>query len=116
MNKIRGQLSLEIGGQVYQAHLSVNSLCALETVLDSEVTEIISNFLSSFQRQRISLRVVRAFLWAMLRDSKPELTLEDAGNLVQEATMTYVVAKIIEIIPITFPDPSGEGDKPDRPK
>ena len=54
MNKIRGQIELEIGGQVYQARLSINSLCALETVLDLPITEIVSNFAAGVQRKQVS--------------------------------------------------------------
>ena len=108
MNKIRGQIELEIGGQVYQARLSINSLCALETVLDLPITEIVSNFAAGVQRKQVSIRVVRAFLWAMLRDSVSGITLEGAGLLIDETPPGYVVAKIIEILPLTFPDPEGE--------
>lgn len=108
MNKIRGQIELEIGGQVYQARLSINSLCALETVLDSPITEIVSNFAAGVQRKQVSIRVVRAFLWAMLRDSASGITLEGAGLLIDETPPGYIVAKIVEILPLTFPDPEGE--------
>ena len=108
MNKIRGKIELEIGGQAYQARLSINSLCALETVLDSPITEVVSSFAAGVQRKQVSIRVVRAFLWAMLRDSVPGLTLEGAGLLIEETPPGYVVAKIIEILPLTFPDPEGE--------
>jgi hypothetical protein len=104
MNKVRGALTLEIGGKSYRARLTINSICSLETVLDDEVTSIISNFIQKAKAGGLSMRVLRAFLWAMLIDDKPELTLAEAGDLLDQATPAYVVSKVLEILPITFPE------------
>lgn len=119
MNKTRGQITLNIDGQSYQARLPINSLCALESVLDQEVTAAVQSFLINAQNKRLSIRHTRAFLWAMLLESRPSITLEEAGDLIDRATPAYVVKKIMEILPLTFPDPAkggGESSGPPKPE
>lgn len=104
MNRARGTLTLSIGGQDYKAHLSVNALCSLETVLDDEITSIIANLVTRGKAGNLSIRVLRAFTWAMLIDHTPAITLAQAGDLIDEATPKYMVEKIMELLPLTFPD------------
>lgn len=110
MNKVRGQITLNIDGKDYLARLPVNSLCALEAVLDQETTVAVSSFINDAQARKVSFRYVRAFLWAMLLEADPSLTLDRAGALVDKATPKYVIGKIMEILAITFAEnEEGEG-------
>lgn len=95
---------MSIDGNEYTARLSVNALCSLETVLDSEITTIVGDFIVKGKKGTVSMRVLRAFVWAMLRDHHPHLTLELAGTLIDQATPKYIVQKVMELMPLTFPD------------
>jgi len=104
MNKHKGELAITIGEKTYTARLSSNSLCSLETVTGQDSIPLVIGFLTALSKGKgLSISHMRAILWAMLREHHSELSLQDAGNLIDEAGVKYIGKCISDIVPLTWP-------------
>lgn len=88
--------------------LSFNALCMAE-----EVTNI--NFLMGENITFSSLRVLRALVWAGLIHEDPNLSLGEAGDMIEEAGADNVTDAIIKAYAKAMPDAKGLPDE-DPPK
>jgi hypothetical protein len=81
-NKNRGESDLKIGGKTYTLKFGWNAIAQIETVLDKGINEILPLI-----QDPASFRggALIAVLWGVLRHHHGELTLEDAGDLLDEA-------------------------------
>ena len=68
---------------------TINALATLEDILERPVTELGSN---------VGVRELRALLWAGLLHEDANLTLEQAGNLMDEIDITILTEKIGEAL------------------
>lgn len=108
-NVHKGEVGFEVAGKPYRLVFSTNALCDMEGVLDLGINEIGAQL----NAKRIRVSVVRAALWAGLLAEHPELTIKDAGNLVQELTAVVALAKVTEAMTAAFPQKTeGEGAAP----
>ena len=93
----------------------MNQLATLEDSLGVPVTELGSI--------KMGVKELRLFLWAGLSWEDPGLTLEKAGELADEADLTYLADKVGEALTLAFGQPknqtgpvaeaqSGTGTKP----
>ena len=91
--------------------MSINEIAQLESLLDKGVNEI-SAILGNDQDVRIG--AWRAALWAALQAHHKGLTLENAGDIMGEAGMPVVMAKVGEALQLAFP--ASEGSKKPNPQ
>jgi hypothetical protein len=63
-----------------------NAFCELEEVMDRPLTELQNGF---------KMKDLRALLWAGLLHEEPEMTIEQAGDLIDEAESIEVVAEAV---------------------
>jgi hypothetical protein len=63
-----------------------NAFCELEDVLDRPLTELQKGF---------KMKDLRALVWAGLLHEEPELTIEQAGDLIDEAESIEEVAEAV---------------------
>jgi hypothetical protein len=83
-NRHRGLVTLEAGGQIYTLQLTVNAICALEEKFSTPEHDVtVMDLLARVQKAKVTM--MRAFIWAALREHHPELTEEDAGRLITAA-------------------------------
>jgi hypothetical protein len=111
-NPHRGEVDLIVGDRTYVLRMSINEIAQLESLLDKGVQEI-SAILGNDQDVRIG--AWRAALWASLQANHKGLTLEDAGDIMGEAGMPEVMAKVGEALQLAFPSNEG-GQKPNPRK
>ena len=111
-NPHRGEVDLVVGERTYVLRMSINEIAQLESLLDKGVQEI-SAILGNDQDVRIG--AWRAALWAALQANHKGLTLEDAGEIMGEAGMPEVMAKVGEALQLAFPANEG-GRKPNPQK
>lgn len=107
-NPHRGEVALVAGGTSYKISFSINAMCVLEDHFDRSVVEIMGE-LESARDNPGSLRIktVRAIVWAALQDHHPDTTLEQTGDIVSQAGVPVVMAKIAEAITLAFPPQTG---------
>lgn len=110
-NPHRGEVDLVVGEQTYVLRMSINEIVQLESLLDKGVNEI-SAILGNDQDVRIG--AWRAALWAALQANHKGLTLEAAGDIMGEAGMPEVMAKVGEALQLAFP--TNEGGKKQNPQ
>lgn len=94
-NREKGEVSLVVGGTSYTLVLNMAAMIAAEEAASTpskEVTwdQIVTKYSSG------SAKYVRIFLWAMLHKFHPDMTLEQVGELVDEAGGVVEFARALE--------------------
>lgn len=108
-NPHTGERSFEVGGATYTLRFTVNALCELEDAVGSSVSEL-GAALADPTRARVKL--MRALLWAGLRDRHPQLTIEDAGALLDDGGAQRIMPLVAEAFSLAFPAPEKKTPRP----
>lgn len=106
----RDGVSLEALGRSWTLRFSTNAFCDLEDATGLGVTKIVETLQTD-----PSVRFIRTCFWATLRQDTPELTLEQAGDVVDEIGFVHAAALLGEAFAAAFPsqvetDESAEGN------
>lgn len=109
-NKHRGEVALEVDGATISMRLSANALCELEGVLQRSAPEVFASL------GQIDFRSVRAIIWASLTESKPGITLSGAGTIIDAIGIKTAVAKIAELVSVTFPQADAREASTENPQ
>lgn len=104
-NPLRGEVELRAGDKTYTLRLSTNALVTAETLLDKGVAEI-GDMLSDPSSFRLG--TARALLFAGLHERHPDLSLEDAGEIIGEVGIAGAVEKLGESMAAAFPKADGK--------
>jgi hypothetical protein len=109
---------VEIDGKPYTLELTINGIVALEELLSTD--ERMVTFDAVVQRVNAgSVKHMRAFFWAALREHHKDVTLEGAGRLIQAVGGLEGLATQFESLArSTSPDPEDVkalGADKDRP-
>ncbi|ADU50171.1 hypothetical protein Tmar_0046 [Thermaerobacter marianensis DSM 12885] len=81
-NPLRGEVELKAGGKTYVLRYTTNAMVQLEEMLGRSVLEIVNN---------PSFTDARAMVWAGLLHAHPGLTLEQAGEIMDEAGVVEAI-------------------------
>ena len=79
-NPHRGEASFDVEGKAYRVRFSWNAAAAYEEMAGRPL----SDALLDVARERFSAKSLRAMLWAGLQDEHPDVTLKDAGRLIDK--------------------------------
>lgn len=83
-NRERGEVGMTIGGEAYTLVLNTNAMALLETLFSTAEKEV--TFDQVLARINAgSVRHIRGFVWAALKQFHPTITIEKAGDLIQQA-------------------------------
>lgn len=100
-NPQRGEVDLKAGKKTYTLRFSYNAMATIEELLDVGINDL-GPMLSDPKRFRIG--TWRALLWGALLEMHPDLSLEDAGEIIGAAGVDEVVARIGEALTLFFPE------------
>ncbi|WP_118138789.1 GTA-gp10 family protein, partial [Oceanicella sp. SM1341] len=76
-NRLLGETELTVGGRTLRLVMDFNALCEFEEATGrNAVTSA-----GAFEAGTLTMRELRAFMWAALRRYHPETSLQDAGDL-----------------------------------
>lgn len=115
-NPHRGETSVEIGGKTYVLCYGMNACAELENHLGRSFPEIVAELQSWKENpERIRVTTVRALLWAGLRRRHSSVTLEQAGDLIDEIGFSNVWQPVNEAFERAWPDPDEAETKGQRP-
>lgn len=92
-NKHRGEVELKAGDKTYVLRYTTNALVRLEDELGKPATVLGDSF-----------REARALFWAGLLHAHPEITVEQAGEIMDEVGLTEAVQKAGEALRLAFPN------------
>jgi hypothetical protein len=105
-NKSRGELKLP--GTEYTIRYTINSLCELESAANVSIPELLEKL-----QNRPTLSVIRTLLWGGLRYHHPNVTLDDAGDLMGEVFTSEDTVKIISEALAASLNPKGKDTEED---
>lgn len=108
-NPHRGEVAFEVDGKSYTLTFGTNAICELEAAMDKGIDEIAQSM------SRLS--VVRGMLWAALRTHHPEITLVDAGAIIDKVRRNAAMKAINEALAVSFPKPDPDAKAgPENPQ
>lgn len=112
-NPHKGEARLEVGNVVYTLVFTVNTICTIEEKLGRGFLKIASELQDL---ENISYTVVRAMLWAALREKHKEISLEAAGYMIIDGGgLGPVLEKVMEAFTAAFPTPEASDARPPMP-
>jgi len=115
-NPHRGAVALQAGKSAFTLSFSVNALCELEDALGLPVAKIAAGMNDP---ENVRLKTVRALVWAALRDHHEEISLKEAGEIINDAGIPACMEKIGQAFQLAFPDQpeaQEEGARPQKAK
>jgi hypothetical protein len=99
-NKHRGEVEIVLDKK-RTFRFESNSLAKLDGALGFPFTRI--------NNENAGGEVIRAMVWAALLHELPELTLEEAGKLMDHRKYTFVLRKVFEAFSLALEDEDEEG-------
>ncbi len=104
-NRERGQVNLEVDGRTYTLVLTLNAMCEVEDALSTPEQDVVFNdLLKRLPKQK--MKDFRLFIWACLREHHVEMTVADAGTLVQQVGgVAAFNRRIAALLASASPDP-----------
>lgn len=114
-NPHRGEVSISARDTTYLICFTINAMCELEALTGRSIVEIAME-LETVQKSPATLRMstLRAVTWAALRQHHPEITEQEAGEVLAEAGFPVVMKAVLAAIHAAFPaaqpgSPAGKG-------
>jgi hypothetical protein len=101
-NPARAEIAFPVGDTEYTLKLSTNAICELEYKIDMGLPAIVLNM------ERLTM--ARGLLWASLRAKHPEVSLEQAGDIIDACGIKAVTEAITRVL-IAYSPPQEEGDE-----
>lgn len=108
-NRQRGDVTLRAGDATYVLRLTFNGICELEQLLDMHSSEI-----DALVRNPATVRSAhwRAILWGCLRDRHPDVDLERAGRIIDDAGPEAAVKAIYDALRASQPEAKAGAENP----
>jgi hypothetical protein len=115
-NPLKGEVEFEADGKTYTLRYSADAICNLEEKAGRGFPVIAGELMDP---DTTSLRLVRMAIWAGLREHHPDITLQQAGELILAAGgMKTMMERFDQALRLAFPDiaaQSGDGARPPTP-
>lgn len=97
------------GAKSFVLQYSVDALCALETLLNKDVTAIGTDLQEAIENKTVRLGFVRSLLWAGLRENQPAFVdpvagLRAAGELLREPGADKAMEQLATAFRLAFPN------------
>lgn len=115
-NAHQGKVDFEAGGKTYTLCFSANALCDLEDISGKGVVAIFTE-MEEWQNDpnKISLKFLRSVFCAALRDSHPDITPSEAGNLIIAAGgIIEAMLLVLKSVSVAFPKVDAKGSRPQK--
>lgn len=108
-NRNRGEVSFKSGEETYTLRYSANTLCEIEDAFDMGVNRI-ATLLQDQEKLRLSH--IRLVFHLGLKDRHPDMSLEDAGELISEIGIGRAAELFAEAFSASFPAQEGGDARP----
>lgn len=104
-NKVIGEVSFKLGDKDYTMCFNNDALVQLEDQLDRGIVAITTEMQKwSKEPERVRLKWIRAMLWAGLRKHHPNMTIEQAGELIDNSNGGDMMSVITDAMQKAFGD------------
>ena len=110
-NPYRGEANFEVEGQAYRVRFSWNSAAEYEEAAGKPL----SDALLDIAREKLSARSLRAMIWAGLQEHHADVTLKDAGRLIDSMGRAEAQRVMAVALRYYFPEleEGADADPPD---
>jgi hypothetical protein len=104
-NRQKGEVNLVVDGRTFTLVLDIDAMCALEEHFSTPSHDATWDEIAA-KVNKGSVRVVRALIWAMLQRHHPDLSVLDAGHLMNDAGGIVGLARVLKVaMESATPDP-----------
>jgi hypothetical protein len=104
-NRERGEISLVADGRTYTLVLDTDAMVALEELFSTPTHDATWDEIGA-KVKRGSVRIVRALIWAMLQRHHSDVSLKEAGHLIDAAGGLVKLGRVLEMATKSMqPDP-----------
>ena len=87
-----GSYEVEVNGERLVLALSMNAMCAAEQESGKSFSQILTAMNGG------EFGSIRLLFWAVLRKAKPGLTMDDAGEMIDQMGLTTVIKSLTRVI------------------
>lgn len=108
-NPHKGEVSIKIDGASYTLKMSSNAICVAEKVSGQTMSQLAAGLGDG------SFLAIRSMFMAALSSQFPALTLEQAGDLMDNAGIERVTTALLEAFALAFPKQEGGEANPTKP-
>lgn len=105
-NLNRGEVSAQIAGTEYILRIATNEWCYLENELGMPTDEIIADFIGMLSANKLKMGLLRSLFRAALIGRKPELTKDQAGELMSGMGLVEAGGLLAQVIKASMPEES----------
>lgn len=99
-NEIKGEVEFVAGPDRFILVFDVNALCEVESILGRPTSELTDKITTG------DMRVLRAFMWGGLREKHPDISLVEAGDIIQEGGVGAASGIVLAALVAAFPAPA----------
>lgn len=94
-NRARGEVPLKSEAGEYTLRFTVNAFCELEGLLAMSTNDVMEKMRG---KTGPSVTLVRALTWAGLQSRHPDISVEQAGDIVHEIGIVATMAAVTEAL------------------
>jgi len=107
-NAVKGEVTLEAGGETYRLSYTTNAMCELEDATGEPLGKIVERL--SDDANPPGIKTLRLLLWGALIEHQEDITVKQAGGICDAIGMAAVGDVIGKALQAAFPDatPSGK--------
>lgn len=115
-NNVRGVVTQEIDGKNYGFRLGANEWCELEDDLGKSTSDVVKDLEAMARSAQVNLKLFRSIFRAALSYSEPDITLREAGDLMESYGMENAGLLVVRIVEAGMPkaEAKGSAGKPRR--
>ena len=110
-NPLRGETSFEVEGKIYRLRFSWNAAAEFEAPAGRSFYDAMDDMAA----QRLSIRTLRAMLWAALQENHRGLSLEETGRLMEKIGHVEAWLLVRKTMELFFPTPEKTADPTTAP-
>lgn len=110
-NMVRGIVTERLESEEYTFRLGVNEWCSLEDEMGKSLVEIQKDLSASSETGSISMLTIRSFFRAMLSHSRPGISPDAAGTIMDAFGLQKSTEIVFRVITASLPEASGDSKK-----
>lgn len=110
-NRNRGEIGFEALAAQWTLKLGTNAMCEIEDATGKAFTEVGEIMADT---KRVTIKLMRVIFWGALRDHHADISIKDAGAIIDDIGMQEAGRLIGEAFQAASPDQNGGAARPPK--
>ena len=106
-NAVKGEVTLEAGGETYRLAYTTNAMCELEDATGEPLGKIVEQL--GDDANPPGVKTLRLLLWGALIEHQEDMTIKQTGRICDDIGMSAVGDVIGKALQAAFPDAASSG-------